>query len=180
MTDQRRLTLACLLPDGRAHKNAELAFAHHCGRFLAERGAVLIGDGARGETADAFATGVSHGGGRLRVPVIGDAKPPRYPAPVEIVSVDTEVPAWLGQQADGVVALAPGVGDLDRYFQTWLEAIGKPVLCVAPGNEFRLIRGMVDEIVRPRRARAAQRVIFAASPEQGWEMLQNLLSEVSA
>jgi hypothetical protein len=180
MTDARRLTLACLLPDGRARKNAELAYAHHCGRLFAERGAILVSDGARGETADAFATGVSHGGGRLKVPVAAGSQPPRYPAPVEIVPIESEIATWLGQQADGVVALAPGVSDLDRYFATWLAALGKPAICVAPGSEFRLIRGMVDEIVRPRRGPAAQKMIFAASPEQAWDALQDLLSEISA
>lgn len=177
MNRRKTITLACLAPEGRAGKNAEVDFAHANGRYLAERGASLLGDGALGEVAEAFATGAFHGGGRFRVAVAYGTPAPKYPAPVELIALhEGQSPAaWIGLEADGIWALPPRVADLDRYFETWLGAEGKPVVCMAPGEEFRLLKGIIDEVVRARREAAVQRLIFASSPEAGWELLDDLI-----
>lgn len=178
MAARRALNLACLVPQGRAGRNAEVAFAHANGSYLASRAASLLGDGVRGEIADALVSGCQKGGGRFQAVVAHQAPHPNYPAPADVVELEPnqEPCVWIGVEADGIWALPPRVADLERYFDTWRGAEDKPIVCVAPGDEFKLLRGMVEEVIGVTRPRYAQRIVFAASPAEGFELLEDLLS----
>ena len=175
-------TLACLAPQGRASRSADVGFAHANGRFLAERHATLVGDGTQGEVAGAMVSGSFHAGTRFRVPVPVGAPQPSYPAPVDLVPLDEGMTAanWIGTQADCIWALPPRIGDLERYFDTWVSAANKPVVCVAAADEFRLLRGIIDEVVRAGRPADAQRILFAGSPAEGWDLLGGFLRAAAA
>jgi hypothetical protein len=178
MTDgQDPLTLACLVPEGRAARNAEVTFAHANGRYLAGRGARLVADGVEGEIAAALVAGAAHAGGQVRIAVPFGESPPTYPAPVQVIELKSaeHPPTWIGAHVDAVWALPPRVADLERYFEVWTAAVRRPVLCVAEAGEFRLLRGIVEEIAPPGSRRRAHRLLFASSPEEGWTLLSETL-----
>lgn len=176
-TGQDPLTLACLVPEGRAARNAEVAFAYANGRYLAGQGARLVAESIEGEIAAAMLAGAVHANGQIRIAVPFGAPPPPHPAPVQIIELNaSERPAaWIGAHADAVWALPPRIADLERYFETWTTAVRRPVVCVAEASEFRLLRGLVEQVAPAGSRRRAHRLLFASSPEEGWTLLREAL-----
>ncbi len=174
---QDPLTLACLVPEGRAARTAEVSFAHANGRYLAGRGARLVADGVEGEIAAALVAGAAHADGEVRIAVPFGTPPPSYPAPVQVIALKSSEhpPAWIGAHVDAVWALPPRIADLERYFEVWTAAVRRPVVCVAEAGEFRLLRGIVEEIAPTGSRRRAHRLLFASSPAEGWTLLSEAL-----
>ncbi|WP_029042640.1 RNA-binding protein [Cucumibacter marinus] len=177
MTDKPDLTLAILAPSGRAGRAAEVSFAHDTAQFLARKGVKLVTDGAPGETGDAMIRGALKAGGKVTVVVDAEQAAPDLPKGVEIVATEGEqtVEQTIGMEAQGMWVFPPRVPDLERYYTAW-QALNETVLvCLSRGDEFRLLDGIVTDVLSVSRPMDAARVVFSNTAQDGWERMREVL-----
>lgn len=174
-----RLRVAVLTPAGRAPHRADLTLAHDIGALFAENGAQLNGIADGGEMIDAFASGVVAAGAEIALYALPGAKAlkPKGAGRIDLrpVADATGLPALLGNGVHASLAFAPLVADLKRYLSVWAATRGCPAICVSTGDEFRLLRGFIDDVASVGRPADAERIGFAHTPQETWDSLTSRL-----
>lgn len=163
-----------LVPHGEDVSAKLISLAHSCGEFLASKGTQIVCPTPRGETGIALATGALSIGGKVKI-ISTDAEA----GPIEGAEYQSGVEEELNSafaEVGHIWVLPPSMNDLQRYLEVWTNAAFPPLVCLDPNNEFMLLRGFVEDVVCDGNAKAAQRLIFAKSLDEGWEALSELMA----
>ncbi|NOZ33058.1 MAG: hypothetical protein GXP01_08300 [Alphaproteobacteria bacterium] len=176
---KKPVKLAFLTPSGRAPRRADVSFAHAAGVFLSGGHVSFYGLADGGEVSEAFLAGARTKKADIQLWLPGDVERPILPGSGELTIIplaanETGAEA-VAAEVDAILAFAPRVADLQRYFSVWTAASTRPTLCLAAGDEFRLIRGFIADVVSPGRPRYAEKLLFAHTPEEGWDMLKSAI-----
>jgi len=164
-----------LAPVGRASQQIHVEEAHTCGEFLSSKGTQIICTEPAGEVAVALLSGVLSTGGKVKI-----YADPAYKAAAKLdgaerVELDAKATKKCLQEVGHFWVMPPTVADLERYLKVWVASGYRPLVCLSPRDEFLLLRGFVQEVVAAGSPKAAERLLFARTPEDGWEKLSELL-----
>lgn len=165
-----------MAPIGRANQQIHVEEAHSCGEFLASKSSKIVCTEPEGEVGIALLTGAISTGGHVKIYADTSHKGIARPEGAEIVEAGSAAPGKTIADVGHFWVMPPAFSDLERYLAVWVNSGYKPLLCISPRDEFLLLRGFVQEIVSVGAPRAAERLMFARTPEEGWEKLSELLA----
>lgn len=165
-----------LAPIGRANQQIHVEEAHSCGEFIASKGSRIVCTEPEGEVGIALLTGALSTGGQVKIYADAEHEGIARPEGAEIVEVGASATEKTLTDVGHFWVMPPAFSDLERYLEVWVNSGYKPLLCISPRDEFLLLRGFVQEIVSAGAPRAAERLMFARTPEEGWEKLSELLA----
>jgi hypothetical protein len=165
-----------LAPLGRATQQIHVEEAHSCGEFLASKSAQIICSEPSGEVGIALLTGSLSTGGQVKIYTDQTHKGIGRPEGAQIVEAGADATKRILSEIGHFWVMPPAFADLERYLKVWVSSGYRPLVCLSPRDEFLLLRGFVQEIVAVGCPTAAERLVFARTPEDGWDKLAELLS----
>jgi len=164
-----------LTPAGSAGQKTLLEDAHSCGEFLASKNSHIVCTAPVGEAAVALLTGALSTGGHVKIYADENHNGIAHPEGAERVEVEDDASERCLSEIGYVWAMPPQVADLQRYLDVWINSGFKPLVCVSTRDEFLLLRGFVQDVVSVGCPKAAERLLFVRTVEEGWDQLSELL-----
>lgn len=165
-----------LAPRGRAPQQVHVEEAHTCGEFLAEVKARIFSRPPMGEIGTAFVTGALATGGDVTLFKNADDNKGTVPEGAKVSPCTGDCDTEVLQSVGHIWVMPPTFDELERYLNVWVTSGYKPLVCLSPRDEFLLLRGFVNDIVSVGSPRISERLIFARTPEEGWESLAELFA----
>ena len=165
-----------LAPKGRATQQIHVEEAHSCGEFLASTNSEIICKPPVGEVGSALVTGALAMGGKVTVYQDKSDGEGAVPEGANVKQSQRDCTNEVLGSIGHMWLMPPALADLERYLETWIGSGFRPLVCLSPRDEFLLLRGFVQDIVSVGSPEIAERLIFARTPEEGWEKLSELLA----
>ena len=165
-----------LAPEGRATQQILVEEAHSCGEYLASTNTEILCPPPIGEVGTALLTGALSTGGKVTIHRDPSKTELVVPEGAEVKECDKDCVADVLANIGHIWVMPPAFADLERYLEVWIASGFRPLVCLSPRDEFLLLRGFVQDVVFAGSPMVAERLIFARTPEEGWEKLSELLA----